>query len=578
MRQNSKRFRLDVWGWTTIVILLLYALFLLYPLSLLLKMAFSDGVHFTLENFAKFFSRKYYSITLLNSFKVSIAATIASVVVGVVLGYFMSVFKVRGAKLLRMCIVMATMSAPFVGAYAWIMLLGRNGVITNFLSGLFGITMPDIYGFNGIMLVFVTQLFPLVFLYVQGAMSKMDASLMEASENLGCTGFKRFFTVVLPLISPTVLAGALLVFVRAMSDFGTPMLIGEGYRTFTVILYNEFVGEVSQNKGFASAIAIIAILITMVVYFSQNFVAKKQAFSMNALHRIEKKQLHGFSNFIVHFITYVVVGISILPQLYVVYTSFLKTSGQIYVAGYSLQSYQDMFSRLGRSIQNTIVIPAVSLLIVVFLAVLIAYVAVRRRNVLSGAVDVISMIPYVIPGTVIGIAMISAFNREPLVLTGGMLIMVVALVVRRLPYTIRSSVAILQQIPLYVEEAALSLGSSKPKAFFTVTLPMMSSGVLSGAILSWVTLISELSTAILLYTGKTQTLTVAIYTQIVRGNYGIASAMATVLTVMTLLSLLISDALRSPAAAGGTVGGAAGGGLCRPSRPHPPSGGQRLVL
>lgn len=541
MRQNSKRFRLDVWGWTTIVILLLYALFLLYPLSLLLKMAFSDGVHFTLENFAKFFSRKYYSITLLNSFKVSIAATIASVVVGVVLGYFMSVFKVRGAKLLRMCIVMATMSAPFVGAYAWIMLLGRNGVITNFLSGLFGITMPDIYGFNGIMLVFVTQLFPLVFLYVQGAMSKMDASLMEASENLGCTGFKRFFTVVLPLISPTVLAGALLVFVRAMSDFGTPMLIGEGYRTFTVILYNEFVGEVSQNKGFASAIAIIAILITMVVYFSQNFVAKKQAFSMNALHRIEKKQLHGFSNFIVHFITYVVVGISILPQLYVVYTSFLKTSGQIYVAGYSLQSYQDMFSRLGRSIQNTIVIPAVSLLIVVFLAVLIAYVAVRRRNVLSGAVDVISMIPYVIPGTVIGIAMISAFNREPLVLTGGMLIMVVALVVRRLPYTIRSSVAILQQIPLYVEEAALSLGSSKPKAFFTVTLPMMSSGVLSGAILSWVTLISELSTAILLYTGKTQTLTVAIYTQIVRGNYGIASAMATVLTVMTLLSLLIFD-------------------------------------
>ena len=539
MKQNSKRFRLDVWGWTTIVILLLYALFLLYPLSLLLKMAFSDGAHFTLVNFAKFYSRKYYSITLLNSFKVSIAATIASVVVGVVLGYFMSVFKIRGAKLLRMCIVMATMSAPFVGAYAWIMLLGRNGVITNFLSRLFGITMPDIYGFNGILLVFVTQLFPLVFLYVQGAMSKMDASLLEASENLGCTGFKRFFKVVLPLISPTVLAGALLVFVRAMSDFGTPMLIGEGYRTFTVILYNEFVGEVSQNKGFASAIAIIAILITMVVYFSQNIVAKKQAFSMNALHRIEKKKLHGFSNFIVHFITYVVVGISILPQLYVVYTSFQKTSGQIYVDGYSLQSYQDMFSRLGRSIQNTIVIPAVSLLIVVFLAVLIAYVAVRRRNVLSGAVDVISMIPYVIPGTVIGIAMISAFNREPLVLTGGMLIMVVALVVRRLPYTIRSSVAILQQIPLYVEEAALSLGSSKPKAFFTVTLPMMSSGVLSGAILSWVTLISELSTAILLYTGKTQTLTVAIYTQIVRGNYGIASAMATVLTVMTLLSLVI---------------------------------------
>ena len=113
------------------------------------------------------------------------------------------------------------------------------------------------------------------------------------------------------------------------------------------------------------------------------------------------------------------------------------------------------------------------------------------------------------------------------------------LVVRRLPYTIRSSVAILQQIPLYVEEAALSLGSSKLKAFFEITLPMMAPGVFAGAILSWVTLISELSTAILLYTGRTQTLTVAIYTQIIRGNYGIASAMATVLTVMTFISLLL---------------------------------------
>lgn len=539
MRQNHRRFRLDVWGWTTIAILLLYGLFLLYPLGLLLKMAFSDGMHFTLSHFVRFFSRPYYSITLINSFKVSFMAALLSVLVGVTLGYFMSMYQIAGSRILRMCIVMATMSAPFVGAYAWIMLLGRNGVITRFLSGLFGITMPDIYGFNGILLVFTTQLFPLVFLYVQGAMSKMDASLLEAAENMGCTGVKRFFTVVLPLIAPTVLAGALLVFVRAVSDFGTPMLIGEGYRTFTVILYNEFVGEVSQNKGFASAISILAILITMVVYFSQNLAASKSAVSMNVMRRIEKKKLRGLSAFLVHLLIYAVVFISILPQLYVVYTSFLKTSGQIYVKGYSMQSYANMFSRLGRSIQNTLIIPALSLLVVVLLAVLIAYVAVRRRNALSGAVDMISMIPYVIPGTVVGIAMISAFNRKPLVLTGGMLIMVVALVVRRLPYTIRSSVAILQQIPLYVEEAALSLGSSKLKAFFEITLPMMAPGVFAGAILSWVTLISELSTAILLYTGRTQTLTVAIYTQIIRGNYGIASAMATVLTVMTFISLLL---------------------------------------
>lgn len=540
---NNKRFRLDVWGWITIIILLLYGLFLVYPLSLLGKMAFSDGTGFTLDNFVRFFSRPYYSITLWNSFKVSFAAAALSVVVGVTLGYIFSMYELFGSKFMRMLIILSTMSAPFVGAYAWILLLGRNGLITTFFSGVFGIQMPDIYGFNGILLVFTTQLFPLVFLYVQGAMSKMDNSLMEAAENMGCKGIERFFRVVLPLIAPTVLAGALLVFIRALSDFGTPMLIGEGYRTFPVILYTEFVGEVSQNKGFASAIAIMAILITVAVYFVQDIIAKRSAHSMSALNKIEKKKLKGIKSALVHLLCYSVVGISALPQFYVIYTSFQKTSGLIYIEGYSLDSYRQMFSRLGRSIQNTLIIPTISLVVVVLIAVLISYIAVRRRNVLSGAVDVLSMVPYVIPGTVVGIAMISAFNRKPLLLTGGMLIMVAALVIRRLPYTIRSSVAILHQIPLSIEEAATSLGSTKMKTFFKINLPMMAPGVFSGAILSWVTLISELSTAILLYTGRTQTLTVAIYTQIIRGNYGIASAMASVLTVMTILSLLVFNAI-----------------------------------
>ena len=356
---------------------------------------------------------------------------------------------------------------------------------------------------------------------------------------MGCIGVRRFFKIVLPLITPTVLAGALLVFIRALSDFGTPMLMGEGYRTFPVILYTEFVGEVSQNKGFASAIAVVAILITTAVFFAQNFVSKRKSFSMNSLHPIEAKPLHGIMSVLIHLFCYVVVGIAMLPQIYVIYTSFKKTSGTIYVDGYSLDSYVNMFTRLGRSIQNTIIIPVIALMAVVLMAILIAYLSVRRRNILSSTVDVLSMVPYIIPGTVVGIALVTSFSRKPLAFTGTMFIMVVALIIRRLPYTIRSSVAILQQIPITIEEAALSLGSTKMKTFFKITVPMMSSGIVSGAILSWVTMISELSTAMILYTGRTQTLTVAIYTQIIRGNYGIAAAMASVLTIITIISLLI---------------------------------------
>lgn len=541
--KNNNRFRLDTWGFITLGVLALYLLFMVYPLGNLIKMAFYGDNGFTMDNFIQFFSKRYYSSTLINSFKVSLAATVTSLLVGVPMAYFFSMYRIRGKKTLRILIIISSMSAPFVGAYAWILLLGRNGVVTNFLEDIFGFTPPDIYGFNGMLLVFTTQLFSLIFLYVAGALSKVDNSLLEASENMGCTGVMRFFKIVLPLITPTLLAGALLVFIRALSDFGTPMLIGEGYRTFPVILYTEFVGEVSQNKGFASAIAVIAIIITTVVFFGQNYISKRKSFSMNSLHPIEEKPLHGLKSVLIHLFCYVVVGIAILPQVYVIYTSFKKTSGTIYVEGYSLDSYVSMFTRLGNSVQNTIVIPVISLIAVVLLAVLIAYLSVRRRNVLSGTVDVMSMVPYIIPGTVVGIAMVTSFNQKPLAFTGTVFIMVVALVVRRLPYTIRSSVAILHQIPITIEEAALSLGSTKMKTFFRITVPMMSSGIVAGAILSWVTMISELSTAMILYTGRTQTLTVAVYTQIIRGNYGIAAAMASVLTILTIISLLIFNRL-----------------------------------
>lgn len=529
-----------MWFGVTLILLALYAVFLLFPMGNLFRMAFYTGERFTLEYFVEFFTKPYYTSTIVNSFKVSIAATVVSLVVGVTMGYLYSVYEIRLAKTVRMCVILATMSAPFVGAYAWILLMGRNGAITVFLQNLFPhVQIPSIYGFGGILLVFTTQLFPLVFLYITGAMSKMDNSLMEASVSMGVTGIRRFFKVIVPLIMPSILASGLLVFIRALSDFGTPLLLGEGYRTFPVTLYNEFVGEVSQNKGFASAIGIVAIAITCIIYIIQNIATAKTSFAMSALNPVPKKRPKGIVSVLVHLYIYLVTGISILPQVYVAYCSFRNTSGQLYVDGYSLQSYREMFGKLGSSVINTIKIPVISLLFILVFAVLIAYISVRRRNPLTGAVDMISMIPYIIPGTVVGIAMVTSFNRPPLILTATTAIMIISLVIRRLPYTIRSSVATLQQIPISIEEAAISLGSSKLKTFVRITVPMMSSGIIAGAILSWVTLVTELSTAIFLYTARTQTLTVAIYTQIVRGHYGVASAMATLLTVITIVSMII---------------------------------------
>jgi iron(III) transport system permease protein len=494
-----------------------------------------------MEYFRKFFSQKYYFSTLVNSFMVSIATMVFSLAIGVPLAYFYNLYEIRGKKILEILIILCSMSAPFIGAYAWILLLGRQGLITKMVESVLPITMPTIYGFNGIVLVLVTRLFPLVFLYVSGALKSIDNSLLEASENLGCTGNSRFFKVIMPLCMPSILAAALLVFMRAMADFGTPLLIGEGYRTFPVEIYKQYVGETSVNHNFAAAISVVAIVITALVFFLQKYMASHYKFSINSLHTIERKKIKGVKNFGIHFFAYFLVFISMLPQIYLLYMSFRNTSssGSVFEKGFSLDSYRIAFKKMGSAIPNTLLIGGVSVLIVILLAVLISYLVVRRRSMITNTIDTLSMIPYIIPGSVVGIALVITFNKLPLVLTGTAAIMIIAMVIRRIPYTIRSSVAILQQIPMSVEEAGISLGASKMQTFFKITVPMMKNGIISGGILSWITIITELSTSIILYTTHTITLTLSIYIFVTRGTEGPAAAMATILTVFTTLSLLL---------------------------------------
>ncbi|MGY3749041.1 ABC transporter permease [Vagococcus acidifermentans] len=541
---KNERSRINIWTSSSFIIFITYLLFLVYPIVTILGQALFVNGKISFGNFTTFFSRSYYFETLFNSFKVSIAATLFALIIGTTLAYLFSMYQFKGKKLLQILIIIASMSAPFVGAYSWILLLGRNGVITKFLMNVLHFPQIEIYGFSGIVLVFSLQLFPLVFLYANGAFKNIDNSVLEAAESMGSRGINRFFKVILPLLTPTLLAAALLVFMRAFSDFGTPMLIGEGYRTFPVLIYTEFISEVGGNAAFASALAIIAITIALTIFIIQKYVANKHSFTMNSLHPVEEKKLGPIKRLFVYIFVYGTVFLAVLPQIYLTYTSFLKTSGMVFVPGYSLDSYRNAFNRMGSAIFNTIRIPLIALAIVIVFAVFISYLAVKKRNFFTSIIDSLSMIPYIVPGTVMGIAFITSFNTGIggtgfLAITGTAFIMIVSLSVRRLPYTIRSCVASLQQIPSSIEEAASSLGSSRLNTFVKITIPMMMSGIISGAILSWVTMISELSTSILLYTVNTRTMTVAIYTEVIRGNYGIAAALSTILTLITVISLLL---------------------------------------
>ena len=540
IKQKQKK-PLDSWMVVSLVILAFYLLFMVYPLFQLLKQSLIsvETGAFSFENFQTFFNTPSYVQAMGNSFAVSITVTVLALLFGIPLAYFMTSYKIKGEPFLRVLIILCSMSAPFIGAYSWIMLLGNNGLVTNLIKNITGIKIGSIYGFAGMTFVMATNLFTMVFLYVSGALKNIDNSLLEASANLGVSGFKRFIKVVIPLCMPTILAAALLVFMRAFADFGTPLMIGLNYKTFPVLIYDQYVGEVSTNKSFAAALSVIAILITTVFFLLQKWLNSKFTFTMNALHPIEQKKAKPLMSVLMHLYCYLLIAVSFAPQIYVIYSSFRNTRGKSFVSGYSLNSYKKALSRYKNAIPNTFIIGLTALALVILLSILVSYLVVRRRNTINSTIDIMTMIPYIIPGSVVGISLIIAFNSGLLVLTGTSMIMIIALIIRRSPYTIRSSVAILQQIPITIEEASISLGASKAKTFFKITLPMMMNGVVSGAILSWVSIITELSTAIYLYTNKSMTMTVAIYVFVSRGSDGYAAAMASILTLTTIISLTL---------------------------------------
>ena len=539
----KRKQKFELWTFVSIALLGLFLLFLVYPLLGLLKQSvFNSEGKLTTANFVRVFTyvNGYYIKPIWNSVKVTVCTTVISLLLGIPIAYFYSFYKIRGAKLIFVLAILCSMSAPFIGAYSWILLLGRNGAITTFLKSALGVNIGSIYGFKGILIVQSLKFFPLVFIYMNGAFKNIDNTLMEASANMGCPGVARLFKIVSALSMPPILAASLMVFMQAFADFGTPMLMGEGYPTFPVMIYNAYLGEGGADRNFAAALAVIAVIITAIVFIIQKWATGRYKFSMNALHPVEKKECKGISGVLMHLYCYLLVGIAFMPQLYIIYLSFCDYKGSIRQGTYGVSNYVQAANKLmARSIKNTALMGILALAIIVIVAVLIAYLVVRRSSVLNNTIDTISMLPYIMPGSVVGLGLLLAFGSKPLALTGTFAIMVISFVIRRLPYTIRSATATLMQISMSVEEAAISLGASKLKTFVRITVPMMANGILSGAILSWVAIVTELSSSIILYSNKSITLTMSTYLAILRGNDGIAAAFATILTVVTTLSLIL---------------------------------------
>jgi iron(III) transport system permease protein len=530
----------DVWALVLLLAFAVIALLLVWPLAGVFLASISDNETGapTLANYARILGYPYYLRGLRNSLVVAFGGMAGAVLLGVPLAYLTTRYVIRGRDLIATLAVLALVSPPFIGAYAWIMMLGNQGWIRTALQPL-GVELPSIYGPFGILLVFSLKFYPFVFLLTAGALATINRSLEEAAESLGAPSRRRFFKVTLPLVFPAVSSGALLAFVLSLADFGTPSIVGGDFRVLSTMAYNLFTSEMGGNPGLASTVSIVLITVSMLVVWLQRWAVRRRHVAGALINRPERQRLSGLRSLVAHGICYLIVVASSLPSLVVIYTSFRKTSGPVFHPGFGLESYRRILADVPDVITNSFLFSLAAVALIVVLGTLIGYLLVRRESALTGVLDGTLMIPYVVPGVVLGLGFVVAFNQRPLLLTGTALIIILILFIRRLPYAVRSSASILRQVKGSIEEAAISLGAAPGRAFVKVTLPLMLPGIVAGALLSFITAINELSSSLVLYVGRTMTMPVRIYLSVLDGEFGTAAALSTILLVTTGLAVFV---------------------------------------
>ncbi|MES0811061.1 iron ABC transporter permease [Roseibium sp. SCPC15] len=524
--------RFDFWTVMTLLVVTVLVVLLILPIASVFLVSFidEDTGAFTLANYAEVFTRNYYVKGLRNTLTVGLLGTLGACLIGVPLAFFTARFRIRGKALISTLAILVLVAPPFIGAYAWIMMLGANGFVTNFFKGL-GINLPTIYGAHGIILVFTLKFFPFVFLMTKTALGSVNKSFEDAAENLGCNALQRFFYVTLPLVFPAVSTGAIICFVLSIADFGTPAILGRGFRTLSTIAYSAYTSELGGKPTMAVTVSLVMMAISILALFVQRRFLAKRRYASALTNRPVIHQLTGLRNLGAHTFCYAVVIIAMLPTFVVIYTSFLETNGPVFTGEYGLSSYKRVLLDAPEAIYNSFRFSLTAVAVIAIFSGLISYLIVRRENAVSGAIDVLMMVPYLVPGVVMAIGFVTTFRSGWYDLTGTGLIIVMILFIRRLPYGVRSTTTNLRQIKPSLEEAAINLGASPLRAFLSVTVPLILPGLIVGSLMSFITAINELSSTLILYNSKTVTMPVKIYISVLDGEFGLAAALSTILLV-----------------------------------------------
>lgn len=519
----------------------LLGIFLVWPLAGMLGKSFvgADG-RADLGGYVRFFSDPSYREVFFNTLILGAAVTVTSMLLGGGLAFVVARCRFPFAGLVTALPLITLVIPDVVVAAAWLLLLGKQGLINSWLAPL-GIELPSLYSWWGLVYVMTLNNYVYAFVAVLVGLKSMDRNLEEAALSLGRPLARVLTGVTLPLLLPSVFAGALIVFTHVIGSFGVPAILGARTPVLAVKAYNEFVSEMGGNPQMQTTMASLLVFLGAGLLLVQKFIVERRQFQMESGRSPLALEVRGWRAMVASAAVMLTVALSLLPAVIVVITAFTPSVGPVLrYGGFTLAHLQYALVRAPEPLYNSLFLASIATVAGVVFSVASAYLIVKRKSALTNALDVLVMLPLTIAGTVLGIALINAFNTGWLVLTGTWIIMALAYFLRRMPTSVRAAAGPLHNLKDSIEEASMSLGVSPLRSFYKVVLPVIGPSVIAAAVLMWVTTLSELSATVVLYFGGMNTMPIEIFQQIDSGRLALACAYSLVLLMTIFIPLALA--------------------------------------
>ena len=546
-----------------IFVVLLVAIFIFYPITKLFLLGFIDdqNSYSALIFIEKFTDKRIWSLACvigtgrcgvaLNTLFMAIIVGALTTILGLVFALLVTRTNLRFRRIIRAMSVLPIITPPFVIGLAIILLFGLSGIVTTFFADLFGVAPTRwIYGLPGIVLAQTLSYTPIAFLVLIGVVESISPSLEEAGQTLRAKPLQVFETISLPLMRPGIANAFLLGFIESMVDFGNPLVLGGNYDVLSTEIFFAIVGA-QYDQGRAAVLAIVLLSFTLMAFYIQRFWLGKKSYTT-----ITGKGDAGLPMRLPKLLSFpiIVIGLSwgaftVIIYSIIVFGSFVEMWGlnynltfKHYITAFSFSFSEGSIQWTGsawNSFWTTLTIAFIAAPLTAAMGLIIAYLLARHDFVAKNFFEFGTMLSFAIPGTVIGVSYILAFNVPPIEITGTGIILVVSFIFRNMPVGLRSGVAAMSQLDKSLDESSLTLGANTFQTFTRVILPLLRPAMLAALVFSFVRSMTAISAVIFLVSAEHDMATSYIIGRVENNDYGLAIAYSTTLIVLMLAVIVL---------------------------------------